>query len=72
LNEEKQKYNECIRSVESLKRQINQNFETEKIKVNALINETKDLISLSSNDKIEKTKEEILGRIRELEKVCKL
>ncbi len=72
MNEEKQKYNECIRSVESLKRQINQNFETEKIKVNALINETKDLISLSSNDKIEKTKEEILGRIRELEKVCKL
>ncbi len=69
MNEEKQKYNECIRSIESLKRQITQNFETEKIKVNALINETKDLISLSSSDKIEKTKEEILSRIRELEKV---
>jgi hypothetical protein len=55
-----------------LKRQISQNFETEKIKVNALINETKDLISLSSNDKMEKTKEEILGRIRELEKVLQV
>ncbi len=55
-----------------MKRQISQNFETEKIKVNALINETKDLISLSSNDKMEKTKEEILGRIRELEKVLQV
>lgn len=68
INEEKQKYNECIRNIDSLKRQINQNFESEKIKVNSLVNETKDLISVSSNDKIDKLKEEMANKLRDLEK----
>jgi hypothetical protein len=68
VNEEKQKYNECIRSIEALKRQINQNMESEKIKVNSLVLETKDLISVSANEKIDRVRDELMSRIRDLEK----
>ena len=70
--EEKQKYNESLRANDVLKRQLFQNLENEKLKLSSLINETKDLMSMSYNYKIEKVKEDLINRMREFEKVLNI
>lgn len=63
------KQNETMRSVESNKREIYQNLENERSRLNSLLMETKESTLLIANDKIEKAKEDLLNRIRDLEKV---
>lgn len=69
INEEKLKYNETIRSLESMKREFYQNIENERTKLNSMISETRDASLLITNDRIDKTKEDLLNRIREVERV---
>jgi hypothetical protein len=59
------------RVIESIKRESNQNLDTERAKVNGLIRETKETIAFQTNDKVGHLKEELLVRIRDLEKVFK-
>lgn len=71
LNEEKMRYNEAMRMIESSKREFYSSLENEKMRNSSLITENKDTTFLVMNDKIEKAKEDINTRIRDLEKVSK-
>jgi hypothetical protein len=69
VNDEKSKFNEVLRSLESIKREFYQNIETERTRLNTAINESRETALIVTNDRIEKTKEDILIRIRDVEKV---
>lgn len=65
------RYNEAMRMIESSKREFYSSLENEKMRNSSLITENKDTTFLVMNDKIEKAKEDINTRIRDLEKVSK-
>ena len=69
LNDEKSKFNEVQRALESVKREFYQNIETERARVNTVINESRETALIIATDRIEKTKEDILIRIRDVERV---
>lgn len=69
INEEKLKYNEAIRSLESLRREFNQNIEAERARSNAFMNESKESSIIAYNDKIEKTREDLMSKLRDIERV---
>ena len=69
INEEKHKYNEALRSLESLRREFTQSIEAERARSNAFMNESKESSILAYNDKIEKTKEDLLSKFRDVERV---
>ena len=45
-------------------------MEAERARYNSTMLETKESISLVINDKIEKSKDDLLSRIKDLERVC--
>lgn len=67
--DEKSKFTEVLRSLESIKREFYQNMETERTKVNTAINESRETALIVATDRIEKTKEDILNRMRDVERV---
>lgn len=69
INEEKIRLNEILRQLESNKRDLYQNMENERLRINGLLVETKESTSLIMNDKIDKAKEDLLTRITDLERV---
>lgn len=69
INEEKMKLSETMRQVESNKREIFQSIENEKLRINHQLSENKEATLLLTNDKTDKAKEDILNRIRDLERV---
>jgi hypothetical protein len=58
-----------LRLVDNLKREIHQNQEIERSRLNTALIEAKELIQSYANEKIEKIKDDIYGRIRDLERV---
>lgn len=69
INEEKLKYSESLRALENQKREIMSIIDSERMRTNALLHDTKDSIMLLSNEKVERAKDEIYNKIRELERV---
>ena len=69
INDEKSKFNEVQRALESVKREFYQNMETERTRVNTVIGESRETALILATDRIEKTKEDILTRIRDVERV---
>ena len=69
INEDKIKFAETLRLVENVKREINQNHEVERSRLNTALIESRELITHHANEKIEKIKDDIYGRIRDLERV---
>lgn len=63
------RYNEAMRQIESNKRELFATLENEKMRSNSLITENKDTTYLIMNDRIEKAKEDLTSRIRDIEKV---
>ena len=63
------RYNEAMRQIESSKRELFASLENEKMRSNSLITENKDSTYLVMNDRIEKAKEDLTSRIRDIEKV---
>lgn len=63
------RYNEAMRLIESSKRELFATLENEKMRSNSLITENKDSTYLIMNDRIEKAKEDLTSRIRDIEKV---
>lgn len=72
INEEKQKYVDAMRNLEATKREIYQNMDTDRARLTAQICETRDATMFHVNDRIEKTKEDLHARIRDLERVRKI
>lgn len=72
INEEKIKYNEATRSLEAFKREFYQNMDNERNRMNSVLTDSKDTILMMANDKTEKAKEDLLGRLREIEKVFRI
>ena len=68
INEEKSKYNEAIRTLESLRREFYASIEGERAKSNAYLNETKESTQLATNEKLERMRDDFLSKIREIER----
>lgn len=68
INEDKIKFAEMLRLVDNLKREVHQNQEIERSRLNTALLEAKELIQSYANEKIEKIKDDIYGRIRDLER----
>ncbi len=68
INEEKSKYNEAIRSLESLRREFYASIEAERAKSNAFLNETKESTQMANNEKMERMRDDFLVKIREIER----
>lgn len=69
INEDKIKFAETLRLVDNIKREVHQNQEIERSRLNTALIEAKELIQSYANEKIEKIKDDIYGRIRDLERV---
>ena len=69
INEEKLKYNESMRALDGQKREILTIIDNERMRTNAMIHDTKDSIVLIANDRIERAKDDIINKIRDLERV---
>lgn len=63
------KYNEAIRTLESLRREFYASIEAERAKSNAYLNETKELTQMAANEKLERLKDDFLVKMRDLERV---
>jgi hypothetical protein len=63
------KLTDTSRVFESIKRENNQNLDTERAKLNAFIRETKETLASQTSDKLEWLKDDLIARIRDLEKV---
>ena len=69
INEEKQKYVEAMRAIDNSKREIYQNMETDRARLNAQIAETRDAVMFHTNDRVEKAKEDLTIKLRVVERV---
>lgn len=69
INEEKQKYVEAMRAIDNSKREIYQNMETDRARLNAQIAETRDAVMFHTNDRVEKAKEDLTIKLRDVERV---
>jgi hypothetical protein len=69
INEEKLKYNEAVRALEGQKRELLAVIDNERMRTNAMIHDTKDSIVLVANDRIERAKDDLISKLRDLERV---
>ena len=69
INEEKQKYVEAMRAIDMSKREIYQNMDTDRARMNAQLAETRDAVMFHTNDRVEKAKEELNIKMRDVERV---
>ena len=58
-----------IRALENQKRELLQVIDNERMRTNSLLHDTKDSISLIATERIERAKDEMLSKIRDLERV---
>ncbi|CAF0933988.1 unnamed protein product [Brachionus calyciflorus] len=69
IEDEKQRHIESTRSLESLKRELYQNLEIERNRINSIVSDVKESALASANDKTEKNKEEFNTKFREIERI---
>lgn len=60
-----------MRNIDTIKREMHQTQETERSRLNTMLTEARELILGSSNEKIEKIKDDVYSRIKDLERVSK-
>jgi hypothetical protein len=58
-----------MRIVDANKRDLTQQLENDRIKMNTILNEYKELLLAQSNDKLDKIRDDLYIRIRDIEKV---
>lgn len=58
-----------VRIIDANKRDLSQQLENDRIKMNTILNEYKEFLLVQSNDKLDKIKDDLYIRIRDIEKV---
>ena len=58
-----------MRAIDMSKREIYQNMDTDRARMNAQLAETRDAVMFHTNDRVEKAKEELNIKMRDVERV---
>ena len=69
LNVERTRFVEILKSLSQLKHELTQSIDTERTRSNTAIRDLRDYISSNTDERLEKTREDLNTRIRDLERV---